>query len=238
MPKSGTTSLHLYLKSIDPSIRSGHQELAESCPQSIFPIPAITLDDKNSTWSQITAPDPSLVKNKVCPFAFYIQKAIADGKKPFQYLQEKGLNTFVQLDIITVDHPRFPQLDVLDRIIDAYPQAFYIHHMRDVHSHVNSLLRWGGMAERLKDSGVLRRLGQRDGAAAPALPELLAEWISTSREHIRSKFLERPGVRYLEVDLEAAEDMATSSISVFVGARCLHKMEQKNQTAGHAANDW
>ncbi|RYH20020.1 hypothetical protein EON65_24880 [archaeon] len=233
LPKSGTTSLHAYLKSIHPSIHSGHQELYEECPSKMFPIPAITLDDGNSTWSKISTPDPSFVKNKVCPFAFYIQKAIADGKKPFDYLQEKGLNTFAQLDVITYDHPRFPQLDVLDRIIDAYPNAFFIHHIREVNSHVSSIMRWGTMYERLKESGALRNLNQSN--KAKTTQELLAEWIMWSREHIRSKFLERPGVRYLEVDLEAAENMAASSISIFVGARCIHKVEQKNQNTDHPA---
>lgn len=233
LPKSGTTALDAYLKSIHPSIRSGHQEVFEACPSNMFPIPAVTLDDGNSTWPAIVKPDPSLVKNKVCPFAFYIQKAIADDKKPLEYLQAKGLNSFVQLDVITYDHPRFPQLDVLERIIDAYPNAFFIHHIREVSGHVSSIMRWGTMSERLKDSGALRKLSQI--GQSTTLQESLADWIVWSRGHIRSKFLERPGVRYVEVDMEDAEDMAASTISIFVGARCVHRVEKNIQDTDRVA---
>lgn len=231
LPKSGTTSLHAYFQTIHPNIHSGHQQVEDVCPTKLFPVPPIKTDLPNVTWSKITHGDIAFTRHNRCAFAYFIQKAIADGKKPLEYLIRKGFNAFAQLDEITYEHPRFPQIDLLDVFLDAYPDAFYIHHIRNVTKHVSSIARWGAMAERIRLSGVMNREG-RIADPSQSVEEALADWILWHREYVRDKFLQRPGVRYIEVDLEKSEEMASATISVFVGARCIHKVEQKNHNAG------
>lgn len=231
LPKSGTTSLHAYFQTIHPAIHSGHQQVEAACPSKLFPIPPITTDLPNVTWSKVTHGDGAFTRHNKCAFAYYIQRAIADGKKPLEYLIKKGFNAFAQLDEITYEHPRFPQIDLIDQFLDAYPEAFYIHHIRNVSKHVSSIVRWGEMSKRIKLSGVMNREG-RTIDPSHSIEQALADWILWHREFVRDKFLQRPGVRYIEVDLEAAEEMASSTISVFVGARCIHRVEQMNHNAG------
>eukprot|EP01031_Cornospumella_fuschlensis_P037108 gene37108-45043_t len=231
LPKSGTTSLHAYFQTIHPAIRSGHQQIEDVCSPRLFPIPPIKTDNPNVTWSKVTHIDPAFGRHNRCAFAYYIQKAVADGKKPLEYLIKRGFNAFAQLDQITYEHPRFPQIDLIDTFLDAYPDAFYIHHIRNVSRHVSSIARWGAMAERIRLSGVMNREGRKTDPSQ-TVEQALADWILWHREYVREKFMQRPGVHYIEVDLEAAEEMASSTISVFVGARCIHHVEQKNHNAG------
>eukprot|EP01031_Cornospumella_fuschlensis_P025648 gene25648-30978_t len=196
----------------------------------MFPIPAIATDVSNVTWSAILSGEGS---SGHCAFAYHIQRAVADGKKPLESLLDTGLNAFAQLDEVYWSHPRFPQVDLIDHILDAYPDAFYIHHIRNVTNHVASIMNWNDLSKRILASGIMsRQLSQGQSfsksSSEQSIEEMLASFILRHREFIRDKFLKRPTVRYLEIDLELAEEMASASISIFVGARCIHKMAKKN----------
>lgn len=212
LPKSGTSSLAEFLNAANPRIHSDHQLLPCPKPNYLFPLPAVTVEN-GVVWAAI---HDSQVIHNICENALFIQRAIADNKPPFHYLLlNTTRNAFVQ-----IDHDAnlnwgivLPQLDAMNMILDAYPDGLYIHHIRNASAHASSIMRWGSMSQRLK--GALRRYPQIDSKAS--LEKQFEQWILLVREETRMKFLLRPLVRYLEVDVDDDPD-AAAKISIFVGA--------------------
>lgn len=245
LPKSGTTSVYTFLTSLSPVIQSRHYATRGACNASMFPIPAILIPIhnhyRNITWPAIIRPADGY--NTFCPFAYYIQQAVAQGRRPLANLLARGLNSLVQLDLIDYTVSRFPQLDLLPHILDAYPDGLYIHHTRNASIHASSILTWNRLGERLEASGVLDMVyappnlleysilprSHKEQSNEAFLHSRIVRWILHARAYVRHLVLQRPGLRYVEVDLEEDAEAAAANIAVLVGAGHLAPMAYSNR---------
>lgn len=92
-----------------------------------------------------------------CYVGVIMQRAIANGKPPLEYLVEKGFNVFSQLDVFLppYDISLWPQVDALKNLVDAYPKAYFIHtHM----SNWASVEEYADRLNKFPTAGLLNRL--------------------------------------------------------------------------------
>ncbi|KAJ1381070.1 hypothetical protein B484DRAFT_411831, partial [Ochromonadaceae sp. CCMP2298] len=143
MPKSGTTSLFGFLNQLDGDYSATHWT-SKKCNHSMYPIPALRL--QNVTWKAIEHGDNRTSNMEGhCYNGVQIQRAMVDGRPPLSYLMQNGINAVVQMDVITHDLNIWPQIDALEPILDAYPRARYVHHIRNITEHVSSINRWSDL---------------------------------------------------------------------------------------------
>jgi hypothetical protein len=97
-----------------------------------------------------------------CFVAVLVQRAIAEGKKPFDdMIRVGGYQAFTQIDITKPEQDElflWPQIDALQNIVDAYPEAYYIHtRHQEPSGHVSVLDSWNHYLKRLRMTGLLTR---------------------------------------------------------------------------------
>jgi hypothetical protein len=212
LPKSGSTSLNRYLNNCGAGIRSIH--FTSSCVRSVYPIPAVRVN--GVIWGALEVPElAGRLRGQQCTIAALFQRALADGQKPLEYVLKGNVNAVVQLDSDLGQMAVYPQIDALDIILDSYPNALYIHHIRKVTRHAASIIGWHDMAQRMQEKGTLGRFpGQNENKT---IEENLIVWIETARDIVRSEFADRPEIKYLEVDIEG-DAGASRKLAAFVGA--------------------
>jgi hypothetical protein len=232
LPKSGSKSIS---KFINDNCAGGHAVhwTTSFCPTEIYPIPAVRLPN-NVTW-------PKLEKSHAingCYIGPLIQRAIADGKKPLEYVLMYGVNAVLQMDVAVHYMSIWPQIDALDLILDAYPDALYIHHTRDTEKQIASLHRWYDIGARMQDHGMLSRFpGQTEHNNQDQNMEI---FIATARSIVRKAFLQRPHLHYLEVDFERDQG-AGEKMSIFLHTKKLHHITlshtEPNEARTNAPDD-
>mmetsp|Transcript_31734 Transcript_31734/g.53535 ORF Transcript_31734/g.53535 Transcript_31734/m.53535 type:complete len:284 (-) Transcript_31734:82-933(-) len=209
MPMSHSKKIWFFLNNCGCSIRAVHM-MSDKCNSTTFPIPPVKLAN-GIMWKSIQKSD---MEGK-CFIAALIQRAMVDGKRPLEYVFQQRVNAALQLDSTLNGMNVWPQIDALDTILEAYPNALYIHHVRDIYDQALSIIKWNDLAERFQRNGLLGRFpGQGSQKTMAQNVEIL---LKHARDKVRQAFLIRPNHRYLEVDVGTDPD-AGEKISVFVGA--------------------
>ena len=169
MPKSGTTSLDFALKKLH--VKTSHQ--VYWCDDKWTPLNKTTVGGNftekivwPSVWKNIYV---STCQERCCFLGIEMQRAISQHLPPLQTLINKGYRAFTQLDVCYPNDPNvfyklssglciFPQVDALEDIVRAYPNALYIYtHRIKFSSHILSIRDYNGMLDRFKSAGYLSR---------------------------------------------------------------------------------
>lgn len=223
LPKTGTTSLQSFLNIFnhDKSIHAEHW--ASPINNLKIPIPEVVLAN-GVTWAeQTTQPVLSFLGLK-------IQQAIAEGEPPLKYVFQRGVNAAIQLDVmISETLSIWPQIHALDMILDAYPEAFYVHTTRRSKYLINSMNNFNAMGKRFHTCGELReyeRLYPNN-----TNDQNLELFIEHAGRTVRQAFLKRPNYRYLEIDIES-DPHAGAKLSIFLGGSRLEGMPHHNHHTG------
>ena len=102
----------------------------------------------------------------------------------------------------------FPQIQLLDEIHHAYPNATFVINFRPVHDWINSVNHWSDMRQRM---GKCDLPGFRTGVGLK--DEEMIHWHCTHVEHIRQFVAHHPSHALIELDLydpeRSSRDMST-----------------------------
>lgn len=220
--KSGTTTLDHFLKTIFPGIRTVHW--TGGC----YKYHASEVKLENVSWPEIKVSD-----NNCSPYSA-IQMAVAENRPPFHYFLHQQLVAYTQLEMVGHACAFVPQIDLLERILDAYPTAYYVHTVRDVSKHVRSIMHWNDLADRIIGSGLAYRFTPsnetglvHNGSVCVTHPyntkmseetkyAVIENFLTHMRHHVREMFRRRPHLKYLEFYEEFSE--SGEQLSVFLGA--------------------
>jgi hypothetical protein len=200
LPKSGTTSVSQFLHNFN--ILNIHQAIgipSEACDE-IYPLQEVTVDH-DVVWRSKEASSSSS-----CHVSELIQAAISQQKDPLHYLFKHEIFAVTQLDSCVDSIDIWPQIDSLSYLLKAYPQAYYVHTIRNTIDHAKSILNWGNLSDRIESFGHLNRFAGQ----SPQLTkeENLLIFIDEARKIVRQTFLnssfaqsERGKWNYLELDV-------------------------------------
>ena len=204
LPKSGTTSVTELLNLFN--IEAVHQFFSMYNCREIWPVPAVVVDN-GMKWRRIRYPTHK------CFIGELIQLAIGEGKDPLFYIFEAGIFAVTQMDAC-YEIDVWPQIDALPFFIKSYPNAYFVHTIRpNVSAHVNSILYWSDLAERMRINGQLSRF---DGQSKEnSIQENLEIFVKQSTEIIRSRFHAHPEVKYIEVS--ASDPHSGKRLADFLG---------------------
>lgn len=190
LPKSGTTSVTDFLRLF--GISGAHQFINLKYCSNIYPLPSLEVDNK-VIWKEIKTPTHK------CFISELMQLAITKNKDPLHYLFKNDIYAITQMDAC-YEVDLWPQIDALSFLLNAYPNAYYIHTIRpNLTAHVNSILHWSDLSHRMKINGQLNRfIGQ-----SPHLTnsENLQIFIQNAHRIVRHHFKRYPSYKYLELDL-------------------------------------
>ena len=226
-PKSGTTSYthlfqeKLHMKTAHFSKWSETGSFTSQCRITNQTIPAIKLKT-GVEWVQTRH------HNRMCYFGELVQFALAEGRKPFYYMENMGYRVFTQYDCDICGI--YPQLDALEDILHAYPSARFIHNIRDIKRHVRSILKWGNFTNLLRSAGKLSSYpGQSTSYSDARNVEALLNY---ARKHTRRVFSMTPDIKFLEISIDMGSEAVLNIL------RFLHisydtnlTLEEKNSNA-------
>lgn len=220
LPKSGSTSLTKFLNNCCSGLRAIHWT-APNCSRVRYPVEAVRFKSSNASWNVVR-------QQRRCFIGVLIQQALADKKPPLEYVFETGVSGVVQMDTTLGRLNIWPQIDALELILDAYPQAHFVHHIRSVSDHVASIIAWGDFAQQLRRKGMLTRFAGQH--ALKSDEENISIFILAAREMVRNAFESRRDARYIEVDIAGNAD-AGAQLSTFLGSRVLHSFPHANRNS-------
>mmetsp|Transcript_22497 Transcript_22497/g.32852 ORF Transcript_22497/g.32852 Transcript_22497/m.32852 type:complete len:272 (+) Transcript_22497:98-913(+) len=207
MPKSGTTSLNNFFNG------SGYRTVhfLFSCDDLVYPVPKVTL--KNTTWKQWTLHDVGPVLTRlydkgrgVCPAGLYVQQALVEKKDPFHYFLKKGHRVIIETNFRGYgksDRAIYPQIDALDNILDAYPQATYVVYQRNITNHISSLMAWSHstFVTNLRLSHYVPRSVSSE-SNANVIRYFIESYYENTLNKLRSK-----GIPFIHADVEDEESL-------------------------------
>lgn len=81
----------------------------------------------------------------------------------------------------------FPQIDLIDELLEQHPDAKFILNIRDINRHATSMEGWGG--------SLLRGVDLAEG-------EELSKWIEKTNQSQEAK-LKKAGVQFIKLDIES-----------------------------------
>ena len=215
LPKSGTTSFHDGVMRL--GVKSLHQELLKLntkrkfCGDNIFPIKS-TIVGGNTTvalkWQKIK-------NSKSCTIGMLIQNYLTLNERPFDRFIADGYRSFAQLDVCFMGNKIciIPQLDALENIVNAYPNAYYVHTKRSsAERHVASIDAWFNMLDRFNTGGLLKRFkGQSPNNTKQENGIIM---INEIHQQTLLFFSRRPQVKFLDVCIEDKD--ANKTIAAFL----------------------
>jgi hypothetical protein len=192
LPKTGTTSLTGLLLALGVPV--AHQYLNTNyCSQVVFPIPEITVDHKIK-WKRIEKKAP------VCYVNHFMQYDISQDRDPLRTLFDTKTHVVTQFDTCLDSLSIWPQIDALSFLLRAYPHASYLHSIREPAAHVDSILHWNDLSDRMNRTGLFNRFkGQSPTKKSKA--ENIEIFIRNARKIVRRAFEKYPRHKYLEIDL-------------------------------------
>lgn len=201
LPKSGTSSVHeaivsLHIKSAHFAVDGHHAVLCDGK----YPIKEVKVKGvTETTWNQID-------NCGGCYAGVQVQRAISDKKKPLQYLYDVGYRAFSQIDVCLPQcHVSiWPQIDAIETIVNAYPNAYYVHTRRVTpFAHAASFDAWNTFLPRLNESGLLNRFpGQRTNNSNF---DNVIKLIEFHNKFVVDFFKKRPKVKFIDVTIEDSE---------------------------------
>jgi hypothetical protein len=220
LPKSGTTAVHEAL--LEQGVASVHHHVEEHihnlCPRDEFPIEAVWVGGnatRKTYWHDVPAPMHH------CYVGTIVQRALLNELPPLEYMIEKGFRAFCQLDVC---YPPavcvFPQLEAIEEITLAYPDAHYLHTRRvTVDVHVGSLTAWkpqvdeDSLIDRLRETGYLSLYPSQ--SANQSEVDNLKHFVREATRETLHFFEKRPQLRFLDVTIE--DPQAADKIGLFLG---------------------
>jgi len=219
LPKSGTTAVHDAF--LDRGIYSVHHHVEEHihllCPPDEFPIDGVWVGSNTTRkyWHPVPAPMHH------CYVGTIVQRALLNGLPPLEYMTEKSVKAFCQLDVC---YPPsvcvFPQFEAIEEITTAYPDAHYIHTRRiTVDVHVGSLTAWkpqvneDSLIDRLRETGYLSMFPSQSIYQSEV--ENLKHFVREVSLKTISFFEKRPHLNFLDVAIE--DPHAGEKIGAFLG---------------------
>lgn len=229
LPKSGTTSIHDALRRLH--IKSAHFSVpARFCN---YPINEVTVggnSTKATIWHEVDFSDEPRVS---CYVGAVVQSNIAQKLDPMHSLIESGYRAFAQVDVC---YPSFnlniwPQLDALEEIVEAYPDAYYIHTRRvEVEAHVASIEAWHKMLDRFKDAGMLHKYIPDDFKIYHNKTdfELGVIFVKAANTFTAEFFAHRPYLKFLDIYIE--DKNAAAKLGHFLG---IENFELLHDNTGH-----
>lgn len=224
LPKSGTTSIQDALRLLN--VKAAHFEVNQFREKLCinYPIPEVTVGGTGgiveTVWSAANKPDG-------CYVGHVMQQSFAKGTRPLDSLIELGYRAFTQIDVCRGNSCLFPQIEALEEITMAYPQAYYIHTRRStVASHVASMDAWDGMLARFKAGGYLSKFdGQTETQSNQANGAIMIE---AMQKITMDYFQARPSLRFLDVCIE--DENAGADLASFLHLKTFTIMKKN---AGH-----
>jgi len=159
-----------------------------------------------------------------------IQSNIVNRLAPLHSLIESGYQAFAQVDVC---YPSFnlniwPQLDALEEIVAAYPDAYYIHTRRvEVEAHVASIEAWHKMLDRFKASGLLHKYipSYLHNTTDFALGLL---FVKAANKFTENFFAHRPYLKFLDIYIE--DKNAAAKLASFLE---VENLELMHDNSGH-----
>jgi len=225
LPKSGTTAVHDTF--LERGISSVHHHVEEHvhqlCPPDEFPIDGVTVGGNATGRTTYWHPVPAPMHH--CYVGNIVQRALVNGLSPLEYMTEKGVVAFCQLDVC---YPPsvclFPQFEAIEEITTAYPDAHYIHTRRiTVDVHVASLTAWKGgdfhqqeketLVDRLRVGGYLSMFPTQ--SANQSEVDNLKHFVRDVSKQTVGFFEKRPHLKFLDVAIE--DPNAGYKIGTFLG---------------------
>jgi hypothetical protein len=194
LPKTGTTSLTSLLLSL--GLRVAHQYLNTNyCSNVHFPIPEVTVDHQIK-WKQINQKAP------VCYVNHFMQYDISQKHDPLKTLFDTNTFVVTQFDTCLDSHSIWPQIDALSFLFKAYPNAFYLHTIRDPVAHTKSILNWNDLGDRMNRTGLFDRFkGQSSASQSVSKAKNIEIFIRNAQKIVRHQIKKYPNYKYLEIDL-------------------------------------
>lgn len=155
-----------------------------------------------------------------CYVGILIQKAMSKLLPPLEYLTNAGYQAIAQMDVcyqsnsIAADISIYPQVDAIETLIAAYPDAYFIHTKRSsISTHVASLAASIGMLDCMKNAGLFSRF---EGQIASNSDTDNAEVMVAAMTQLTvNAFSNVPGVKFLSITIEDQD--APSTIAEFLG---------------------
>jgi len=139
--------------------------------------------------------------------------AVRHGFKPLDYLP-LGVNAVAEMNGLVWENSSvwgyFPQMSLLDKLVECYPDAYFVLNVRDHWRWVKSVSKQNDLRQRLVAAD-LPRLPPGAGAR----DEELVEWVAAHHACVRA-LLSRPRYRFLEFDIERHGEKELSS---FLGCK-------------------
>jgi hypothetical protein len=128
-----------------------------------------------------------------------MQYDISQNHAPLRTFFETNTYAVTQFDTCLDAHSIWPEIDALSFLLKAYPNAFYLHTIRDPLAHVESILNWRDLAHRLNTTGLLSRFGGQ--SSDQSIAKNIEIFIHNAREIVRGQIRKYPNYKYLEIDL-------------------------------------
>lgn len=122
------------------------------------------------------------------------------GRPILDSLEEYDI--FTQMDVIEKMEDGktisiWPQISLLEQLIDQHPNAYYILNTRDPTTHTESLMSYDLRRQLLHECDV-PGLPIGKGKNAPEI----REWVELHNQKIREFFRERPALNFIEINIE------------------------------------
>jgi hypothetical protein len=208
LPKTGTTSLTGLLLSL--GVQVAHQYLnTKYCSEVSFPIPDVTVDN-NVTWKRVEKKAP------VCYVNHFMQHDLSkDLDDPLRSLFNTETYVVTQFDTCLDSLSVWPQIDALSFLLRAYPHASYLHSIRDPVAHVESILHWNDLSDRMNRTGLFNRFeGQSPTNKSKA--KNIEIFIRKAQEIVRHQFEKYPSHKYLEIDMTKLSNASITELTKFL----------------------
>lgn len=205
--KSGTTSLTHFFRNLNIGCHHWSMDDKSFCLNNSV-IRSARVENRIFWTSK-----HSMYRYSFCVVAMAIQAAIANKEKPLKYVLSNHTTVITQMDYCDKDSCVFPQIDSLNMIMDAYPNAYYVNNHRPIKDHSNSIMNWNDFAVRLENAGLLERFpGQ---AKVKERYEKVEIFLRYTYDKIQNAFKERP--HYKTLNLNLIHQNASDVLKKFLG---------------------
>ncbi len=204
--KSGTTSLTYFFRQLGIGCVHWSNDDNSFCEDHKF-IRSVEVEN-GIVWK------PRATKfREFCLVGSAIQAALYFHKKPLTYVLSKHSTVITQMDYCTLESCVFPQIDTINMIMDAYPNAYFILTVRTIKDHVNSIMNWNNFPRKLQLSGMLNRFpGQKE---THNTSEKVKIFVENAYRIVRRAFRKRPTYKTLELDVSRKD--ASTVLKKFLG---------------------
>lgn len=153
LPGTGTDCVQSSLQKLGWKSTNWKLDNGDAC-KNLFPVHGVTVGTKSDPveW-------PEIENSSNCFVGTMVQSAISKKLPPLKYLTDMGYDAIIQMGSCEEASGKciYPQIDALEKLVTAYPNAHFIYTRRQsVVDYVQSLAN-SHMLQNFKEAGYLNR---------------------------------------------------------------------------------